>query len=82
MITCKIIVDFKLSMIKMQIKGWFRAYFCMLSPSIVTKAFPGISLIVSGHFYWFGWIYVRIGLGSVSLGGVERLRGSFKEVYF
>ena len=31
MITCQILVDFKLSMIKMQIKGWFRAYFCLLS---------------------------------------------------
>ena len=30
MITCKILVDFKLVMIKMQIKGWFRAYFCLL----------------------------------------------------
>ena len=27
-------------------------------PSIVTKAFLGISLVVTGHFYWFGWIYV------------------------
>ena len=51
-------------------------------PSIVTKAFPGISLIVPGHFYWFGWIYVRIGLGSVGLSSVGTLRGSFKEVYF
>ena len=34
-------------------------------PSIVTKAFPGISLVVPGHFYWFSWIYVCIGLGSV-----------------
>ena len=23
-------------------------------PSIVTKAFPGISLVVPSHFYWFG----------------------------
>ena len=46
-------------------------------PSIVTKAFPCISLIILGHFYCFGWIYVCVGLGSV--GG---LRGSFKEDYF
>ena len=25
-------------------------------PSIVTKAFHNSSLIVPGHFYWFGWI--------------------------
>ena len=31
MITCKILVNFKLLMIKMQIKGWFRAYVCLLS---------------------------------------------------
>ena len=46
-------------------------------PSIVTKAFPCISLIIPGHFYRFGWIYVCVGICSV--GG---LRGSFKEVYF
>ena len=33
MITCKILVDFKLLIIKMQIKGWFIAYFCLLSVS-------------------------------------------------
>ena len=26
--------------------------------SIVTQTFPVISLVVPGHFYWFGWIYV------------------------
>ena len=51
-------------------------------PSIVTKAFPGISFIISGHFYWFGTIKSRVGLGSVSLGSFGSLRGSFKEVYF
>ena len=25
-------------------------------PSIVTKAFPSISFIILGHFYWFGRI--------------------------
>ena len=51
-------------------------------PSIVTKAFSCISLIVPGHFYRFGWIYVCVGLSSVGIGSVGRLRGSFKEVYF
>ena len=36
-------------------------------PSIVTKAFPGISLIVPGHFYWFG----RIKVESVSVVSVS-----------
>ena len=31
MITCKILVNFKLLIIKMHIEGWFRAYFCLLS---------------------------------------------------
>ena len=51
-------------------------------PSIVTKAFPCISLVVPGYFYWFCRIYVGVGLGSVRLGSVGGLRGSFKEIYF
>ena len=46
-------------------------------PSIVTKAFPYISLIILDHFYWFYWFYGRRGLGSV--GG---LRGSLKTSTF
>ena len=51
MITCKIIVDFKLSMIKMQIKGWFRAYFCMLSVSPIML--PKTSLLYLKPFDFF-----------------------------
>ena len=51
-------------------------------PSIVTKAFPCISLIIPSHFYRFGWINVCVDLDSVGIGSVGRLRGSFKEVYF
>ena len=50
--------------------------------SIVTKAFPCISLVVPGHFYWFGWIYICVGLGNIGLGSVGGLQGLFKEVYF
>ena len=46
-------------------------------PSIVTKAFPCISLVVPGHFYWFCWIYVCVGLGSVGV-----LRESLEKVNF
>ena len=42
-------------------------------PSIVTKAFPSISLIIPDHFYWFGWIYVCVGLASIGLGSVGGL---------
>ena len=40
-------------------------------PSVVTKVFPCIFLVISGHFNWF---YGGRGLGSV--GG---LQGSFKK---
>ena len=42
-------------------------------PGVVTKAFPCISFVIPGHFYWF---YVRKCLSSV-----RGLRGSYKEVY-
>ena len=45
-------------------------------PNIVTKAFPYISLVVPGRFYWFYWFYGRRGLGSD--GG---LLGSLKKIY-
>ena len=45
-------------------------------PSIVTKAFPCISLVIPSHFYWFCRIYGCVGLGSV--GG---LQGSLKKIY-
>ena len=45
-------------------------------PSVVTKAFPCIFLVVSGHFNWFYQFNGRRGHGSV--GG---LQGSFKKVY-
>ena len=50
-------------------------------PSIVTKAFPCISLVILGHFYRFYQIYGCVGLGSVGLGSVGGLRGSLKKVY-
>ena len=46
-------------------------------PSVVTKAFPCISLVFLGHFNWFYWINGRSSLGSI--GG---LRGLFKKIYF
>ena len=54
-------------------------------PSIVTTMFPCISLVIRDHFYWFGWIYGyvglgSVGLGSVGLGSVGGLRGSLKKV--
>ena len=42
-------------------------------PSVVTKAFPYISLVVSGHFYGF--------YSGRCLDGVGGVRGSFKEIY-
>ena len=45
-------------------------------PSVVTKVFPYIFLVILGHFYWFYWFYGGRGLGSV--GG---LRGSLKKIY-
>ena len=34
-------------------------------PSVVTKTFSRISLIIPGHFYWFYQIYGGFCLGSV-----------------
>ena len=45
-------------------------------PSIVTKAFPCISLVIPGHFYWLHQIYAGVGLG-----GVGGLRGSLEKIY-
>ena len=45
-------------------------------PVVVTKAFPCISLIVPGLFYWFYRFYGGRGLGSV--GG---LKGSLEKIY-
>ena len=42
-------------------------------PSVVTKAFPCISLIILDHFYWFYRFYGRRGLSSVG-----ELQGSLK----
>ena len=50
-------------------------------PSIVTKAFPCISLVIPGHFYSFCWIYACVGLGSVGLSSVGGLQGSLEKVY-
>ena len=50
--------------------------------STITQVFPCISLIIPGHFYWFGWIYVYVDLGSVGIGSVGGFRGSLKDVYF
>ena len=50
-------------------------------PSIVTKAFPCISLVIPGHFYWFYRFYGGRGLGSVK--GVPRIskRSTFKRLF-
>ena len=45
-------------------------------PGVVTKAFPCISLVTPGHFYWFYRFYGGRGLGNI--GG---LRVSFKKIY-
>ena len=45
-------------------------------PSVVTKAFPYISLVVLGYFNWFYRFYGGRGLGSV-----WGLRGSLKMIY-
>ena len=45
-------------------------------PSVVTKVFSRISLVILGHFNWFYRIY-----GGFGLGGVRRLQGSLKKIY-
>ena len=45
-------------------------------PSVGTKAFSCISLVIPSHFYWFYQIDGGVGLGSV--GG---LRGSLEKIY-
>ena len=46
-------------------------------PSVVTKTFPCISLVIPGYFNWFYRFYDGRGLGTV--GG---LRGSLKRSMF
>ena len=45
-------------------------------PSVVTKVFPCISLVIVGHFNWF--YRINDGFGLSSVGG---LRGSLKKIY-
>ena len=45
-------------------------------PSVVTKAFPCISPVIPGHFYWFYQFY-----GGRSLDSVGGLQRSLKKIY-
>ena len=65
MITCKILVDLKHAMIKMQIKRWFRVYFCLLSAT----------------YYFFIWMIIVLPFFADFFGNIETKKNKNYNTY-